>query len=886
MNDVELLRIISNGESDSSPFLDLSYKGRLRIPAEIGLLSHLKQLDLRGSWLVALPPEIGQLKSLEHLDLMDTQLEALPPEIGNLRNLRRLELENNNLTTLPSEIGQLTNLRLLVLNNNKITELPRELGKLSKLSNLNIEDNPLISPPPEIVAQGTKAILAYLREQAQERSQQWVSKLLVVGEGGVGKTSLLRALRGETFNPQESTTHGIEVRALPAQHPQEHDTTMYLNTWDFGGQEIYHATHQFFLTNRSLFLLVWNARHGFEQGRLYYWLDTIKARAPESPVLLVATHVDERPADIPFTDLSQKYPQITGHFEVSNKDGYGINVLHEAIARAAASLPLMGEFWPTSWLNSANDIRAEKLTHITPYQLRSIMAKYNVSRDSMKVLSQWLHELGDILYFEDDDELNDIVILDPQWVTQSISMVLNSDEVIKRQGVFTREHMDELWQDIDPSMRAHFLRLMEKFDLSYRTLEDRDISLVVERLRLDPPDYESQWQVTKESGLCRELAMKYELNTTMPDGIPTWFIARSHRFTTHTHWRYGALFTDGPERKHLGLIRASPYDRSLTLTVRGPMPHNFFTLLKDGLDLTLNRFPGIDIKRKVPCPGHNGEACVYDFDFSQLQKAVEKTPPVLEIQCHETLESVSVSALIFGLHWNIKDEVLLQLEDLKQSSVERDKELIAEMQYLKYGMNELRELAQREFTKIFHREQSKPESYCPNIFVLRPADGQGWLRSVLNQKMHLQLFCHAPGKWHPTPDGGLYEIDKPNLFIKAVAPYVQKMAAVLKYTAPLVGPWLGMTSPDFGKAMEKDIKLMEELVKKLPDVKSSSEHDTAEPTDGTLPSERIEGAALRTLRKLLDRKDPQQQWGGLKKVLTPEGHYLWLCPYHAAEYAR
>jgi len=46
------------------------------------------------------------------------------------------------------------------------------------------------------------------------------------------------------------------------------------------------------------------------------------------------------------------------------------------------------------------------------------------------------------------------------------------------------------------------------------------------------------------------------------------------------------------------------------------------------------------------------------------------------------------------------------------------------------------------------------------------------------------------------------------------------------------------------------------------------------------------GAALRALRQLLDEKDPGQHWGGLKKVLTPEGHYLWLCEYHAEEYTR
>jgi hypothetical protein len=45
-------------------------------------------------------------------------------------------------------------------------------------------------------------------------------------------------------------------------------------------------------------------------------------------------------------------------------------------------------------------------------------------------------------------------------------------------------------------------------------------------------------------------------------------------------------------------------------------------------------------------------------------------------------------------------------------------------------------------------------------------------------------------------------------------------------------------------------------------------------------------AALVALRQFLDEKDPEQRWGGLRKVLTPEGHYLWLCKYHAREYAQ
>ena len=90
----------------------------------------------------------------------------------------------------------------------------------------------------------------------------------------------------------------------------------------------------------------------------------------------------------------------------------------------------------------------------------------------------------------------------------------------------------------------------------------------------------------------------------------------------------------------------------------------------------------------------------------------------------------------------------------------------------------------------------------------------------------------------------------------------------------------------FKKLFKNDIKLMEELFKKLPDLKADPGLGLAETVGEVADAERAEGAALRAVRVLLDEKDPQQQWGGLKKVLTPEGHYLWLCDYHAAEYAR
>ena len=82
-------------------------------------------------------------------------------------------------------------------------------------------------------------------------------KLILVGRGEVGKTSLVRRLAKNEFRGDEAKTQGINITNWPLQCGSD---TLRLNVWDFGGQEIMHATHQFFLTERSLYLLVLSVR--------------------------------------------------------------------------------------------------------------------------------------------------------------------------------------------------------------------------------------------------------------------------------------------------------------------------------------------------------------------------------------------------------------------------------------------------------------------------------------------------------------------------------------------------------------------------------------------------------------------------------------------------
>ena len=178
---------------------------------------------------------------------------------------------------------------------------------------------------------------------------------------------------------------------------------------------------------------------------------------------------------------------------------------------------------------------------------------------------------------------------------------------------------------------------MERFDLSYRTLENREVSLVVERLPLDAPDYRAVWDRAFDEGM-RELSMHFAMSS-VPAGIPTWFIARQHRFTTHTHWRSGAVLRDREDR-HVALVAVDSHRGTARLSARGPNPHDFFALLRDGFELTLARFPGLEVTRLIPCPGHLGQPCHHRFDYEHLLKAAHRQPPVVDIQCPLAFEFV------------------------------------------------------------------------------------------------------------------------------------------------------------------------------------------------------------------------------------------------------
>ncbi|CAH1239452.1 MFHAS1 [Branchiostoma lanceolatum] len=297
-------------------WLDLRSNPLQKLPAEIEQLTNTKHLDLSNCQLHTLPPEVGRLTQLERLDLSSNPLQALPTAVGQLTNVKHFNLSNCQLHTLSPEVGRLAQLERLDLTSNQLQTLPAEVGQLSIVDDLDVRENPLIKPPAEVCNQGIEAIRQYFEEL--ERSDEKVSarlKVVVLGEKMAGKTSLVQTLgsRVSTLTEEEDRTHCVEITQWAP------DDNITFEVYDFGGYDVYHLTHQFFLTPGALNLLTVNLETYRCTEQSYreavgFWLDTLNARVPGAVVTIVCSKTDL----CSHTEIQEKTRDIQERFKQQN----------------------------------------------------------------------------------------------------------------------------------------------------------------------------------------------------------------------------------------------------------------------------------------------------------------------------------------------------------------------------------------------------------------------------------------------------------------------------------------------------------------------------------------------------------------------------------------
>ena len=536
------------------------------------------------------------------LSLRDLGLTELPPEIGKLTNLTSLNLSENQLTALPPEIGKLTNLTSLALVSNRLTALPPEIGKLTNLISLYLHDNPELNIPPEILgstwrdglithnkAASPQAILDYYFRTLGELGRPLEEcRMIVVGRGGAGKTSLVKRLNHEPLDPNEPETHGITIRKLPFTCQAG---TVTGRVWDFGGQVVLHSMHEFFLTARSLYLLVLGERDDMLERDAAYWLQLIRSYAGNAPVVVALNKSAGRQRQFDRATLEKNYGPILGWVatECSEKDlaKGGIVELEQQLIGALDG-PLMDsvhDVFPRKWFAIKGALEEMEESYLEYPEFVKKCADHQVNDpQSQAMLAARLHELGIAMNYGDDPRLRDTSVLKPNWLANGIYAVLRANDLDEKlpnelgkalapDGVVTADSMARIhrkaraWKmlsvaDYPAEKREFLLRLMDLFHLSYPLDGEEKQHLVPSLLPLHPPSGADEPEATAE-----RVRLRYEFQV-VPFPLLPGFIARTFSLIPdRLHWRRGAVVVFGQSR---GLVWTTQDERYVFVTVVGP----------------------------------------------------------------------------------------------------------------------------------------------------------------------------------------------------------------------------------------------------------------------------------------------------------------------------
>jgi GTPase SAR1 family protein len=459
---------------------------RVELKAELPLLRYL---SLRNNKLEALQLPYA-LPVLKELDASENQLKGLQLP-NDLHALQYLFLRKNGMKTLRTE-ASLSVLHTLHLEENQLTELPR--AEYTQLENLYLEGNPLSGYGEEIIKGDESGnaieIIAALRSFAQtgERPNHR-ARLIIVGNGRIGKTCMVKRLKGLKCDRQEEYTHGIAISELEKPHlPGVKTDELLLKVWDFGGQEVFYATHQFFMSEEAAYVYAWTdeaiAQRNWEEDSKKsprvgnrtdkwrsheYWLDNIRMHGKESPVVVVKTHCLDTQTPFPAERLKAAYAlkHEPVDFDAFSAERRYLENLAKSMAEALNRLPLLGQPIPNGFhdlVEKMDELRDQGTVELSRTEFIPLAKDYHIPEKDVDGALSYLRKTGEIIHFP-DTRLQDKIFINPGKLTERAYKLIESNDYLTREeGAFTADYAQSLlgadWEDL--------LELLINFQLVYR----------------------------------------------------------------------------------------------------------------------------------------------------------------------------------------------------------------------------------------------------------------------------------------------------------------------------------------------------------------------------------------------------------------------------------
>ena len=446
--------------------------------SELPLMPSLHSLYLTNCPEITDSLGIHQLTNLEVLSISKTSTRKLPEGIRKLKNLNRLDLSNLDLEEFP----------------HWLPELGLRFHKGNGGAGICLRDTTVKGVDMSIFDQPHDVILKWF-EELRHNSMVPLQEVKVVflGDGEAGKTHTIARLLNDGNTPKsedfdDKATPGIVIKD---KHYEMDDKTVNVHFWDFGGQEILHSMHRMFLTERTLYVVLLNARDDTQDDRARYWLHNIRSFAGNSPVLLVLNKIDQNPnASVNERKLRELYSGLRRVVSLSALE-YSPEQFNAALTYALKeeimALDTVGTLWPTSWAKLKTGLETMKSNFITGSEYKRMCQDSGVDKNEKELL-RWFNDLGVSFCYQGSRRLEHYVILRPEWITNGIYILLFNKSDETKNGIIPKKVVYEMLDPEDENTyrrvlggvtydvneTEYVLEVMRKFRLSYAVSNEEE----------------------------------------------------------------------------------------------------------------------------------------------------------------------------------------------------------------------------------------------------------------------------------------------------------------------------------------------------------------------------------------------------------------------------
>jgi len=629
--------------------------------------------------------DIDKHGNILELYINGLNLKTIPIEVFELTHLKRLDFVGNMLRDVPMELLSLEKLETLYLFDNKIEIFPHEIIFLESLKNLIIHRNPIKSIPIEVLEAPKNSLVAirnYINSLKEGTKNLNEVKVIIVGDGGSGKTSLQKILTKEKFNPNELQTHGINIKHLSLKVNKQN---VKYRLWDFGGQEIMHATHQIFLSRRSIYIIILNAR---EETNPEYWLNHIKSFGGSSPVIIAINKIDENPSyDVNRLFLKEKYPNIIEFIRISCSKNEGIQEVKLSLKKAVNDIGNLNVAWALTWFKVKTHLENMSSNFISLDEFSELCSKNNIDdSSSQNTLVEYLNDLGIILHFK-DFSLSDTHVLDPEWVTYAVYKIINSRLLAENQGILKLTEIRSILKtkEIDgkfkyPSSQLNYIiELMIKFELCFKISESE--ILIPDLLAVQEPEFNFAGSEKLE------VIISYSF---LPKSIMPRLIVNLHNdILDNLRWRTGLIISDSSLNTQ-AILKADYEQKEIKITVIGDKKRDYLSVILFVIRRINASFIGLDFKVNIPVDESKNIKVSHAHLLTLESKGIGKFIPDgldYEVDVQNMLGSLQGSRTSEEEIFAILDRLVTKLDD-KSTIAEKVNEIIQiQPNFLGMGIN-------------------------------------------------------------------------------------------------------------------------------------------------------------------------------------------------------